>query len=60
MIDYGRGTRPVLPFNVTCATGLETSISDCFTEELENGQCTQVAGVDCRGRCMPIHLIIVD
>ena len=50
MIDYGRGTRPVFPFSITCATGLETSISDCFTEELDNDQCTHVAGVDCRGR----------
>ena len=50
VIDYGRGTTSILPFNVTCATGLETSISDCFTEELDNGQCTHVAGVDCLGR----------
>ena len=50
VIDIGRGTTPLLPFNVTCATGLETSISDCFAEELDNGQCTHVAGVDCRGR----------
>ena len=43
VIDIGRGTTP---FNVTCATGLETAI----TEDLDNGQCTHVAGVDCRGR----------
>ena len=48
VVDYGRGTSPILPVNIQCASGAST-LSDCFTPGQDVSQCTDVAGVDCRG-----------
>ena len=48
LVDYGRGTDPILPLTIHCGSEQNT-LSDCSTKELDVGQCTHVAGVDCRG-----------
>ena len=48
VVDYGRGTIPILPVNVQCTSGTRT-LSECFNGVLDVGQCTNVAGVDCQG-----------
>ena len=48
LVDYGRGTDPILPLTIHCGSEQNT-LSDCSTKELDVGQCAHVAGVDCRG-----------
>ena len=48
LVDYGRGTDPILPLTIHCGSEQNT-LSDCSTKELDVGQCTHVAGVNCRG-----------
>ena len=48
LVDYGRGTDPILPLTIHCGSE-QNALSDCSTKELDVGQCTHVAGVDCRG-----------
>ena len=48
LVDYGRGTDPILPLTIHCGSEQNT-LSDCSTKELDVGQCTHVAGLDCRG-----------
>ena len=48
LIDYGRGTSPILPLNVKC-DGAEDTLSECLKSKLNPGQCTRVVGIDCRG-----------
>ena len=55
VIDYGRGTSPILPVNIQCASGAST-LSDCFTPGLDVSQCSDVAGVDCRGMYTPLSV----
>ena len=54
MVNYGRGTSPILPLNIECI-GDEETLSNCSKiNNLHLGQCTQVIGVDCTG--MYIHV----
>ena len=48
VVNYGRGTNPILPLSIQCANGTST-FSDCSTTELDVNQCAQAAGVDCFG-----------
>ena len=48
LIDYGRGTSPILPLSVEC-DGRQNSLTDCLREELDPVKCTRVVGVNCRG-----------
>ena len=48
VVNYGRGTNPILPLSIQCASGTST-FSDCSTTELDVSQCSHAAGVDCFG-----------
>ena len=48
LVYYGRGTGPILPLTIHCGSEQNT-LSDCSTKELDVGQCTHVAGVNCTG-----------
>ena len=48
VVNYGRGTDPILPLSIECGSGT-SAFSDCSTAELDVSQCSHAAGVDCFG-----------
>ena len=50
VVNYGRGSSPILPFRIDCSVD-DIDISDCITTALNVSQCPQVAGVNCGGQC---------
>ena len=48
MIDYGHGGIPILPLNIACDI-YHNTLRDCLQSELNVEDCTQVAGIDCKG-----------
>ena len=60
MVNYGRGTSPILPLNIECI-GDEETLSNCSKiNNLHLGQCTQVIGVDCTGMYIYTCIIAVE
>ena len=48
LVDYGKGTNPILPLSIQCVSG-DSELSECSRTELDVSQCSSVAGVDCIG-----------
>ena len=48
MIDFGRGSSPILPLKIKCSID-DDDFADCSTEELTVKECNNVAGVTCFG-----------
>ena len=57
MSGFGRGTNPLLPWEIQC-TGDEATLGNCSTTAYDPNQCQQVAGVICEGNCMTAGVII--
>ena len=49
IVDYGRGTSPVLKLNNDCDISSGTLMSNCSKREVNIEQCMTVMGIDCRG-----------
>ena len=48
MVDYGRGSNPILPLDLNC-NSYDNVFTDCTMSNFDAGQCLRVAGVDCGG-----------
>ncbi|CAI8040135.1 Deleted in malignant brain tumors 1 protein [Geodia barretti] len=55
VVNYGRGTDPILPLSIECGSGT-SAFSDCSTAELDVSQCSHAAGVDCFAICTTVGL----
>ena len=48
MIDFGRGSNPILPLKIKCSID-EDNFGDCSKTELTVKECNNVAGITCFG-----------
>ena len=48
LIDFGRGTSPILKLDNNCAIFSDTH-NDCSVVRMNPEQCMKVLGIDCKG-----------
>ena len=56
LVNYGRGTSPILPLRITCDS-TQRLLSECSIAEPDTNQCRHVAGIDCRGMLVSLLLL---